>query len=208
MRKKYIIILTSLVFSIMTYSSKWTYDGISNGGLMILYKSLPPTSIMIETPEVMTVSKNQGTFWYSEVSPTRAPIKVDIKIKFNDGIVNNADNGLNKEIIYQIYDQVELTFLDNGVFSLTPTDSNVVNEQTTIDAEAYFVKSGGVILDGENGKKVQRKFINTIQNGLLTIDNSPIYIDAQFNKKNKELMSGSYSGTVKLEIEFKGKGGI
>lgn len=209
--KRTFIIIIMLLISTLTLASKWTYEGITNGGLMLLYKALPPTIISIDTPEEMTVSKDQGMFWYTDVNKSNQPLKLDISIQFRSQVVGEGENGLNKQIINAIYNQVELTFENNGEFSLNKVSKNKKEKVSdgatdTISAEAFFVSKAGVAENG--GKKIQRTFNNTVQNGLLTMDGNPVYIDVQFNKEKKTLASGSYDGILGVYVEFKGKGGL
>lgn len=211
MKIKYLYLLGIFISSI-TLASKWTYDGISDGELMILYKTLPPAAINISEVEEMVVNKNIGTFRYTDTNKSKEPLEVDINITFDPNVVTNGENDLNKQIINTIYNQVELRMVNDGKFFLNKFESgknqnkkqNIEQKEGIIDGHAFFVNKSKVYI----GTKIIRKINNTIKNGNLTIDGEPIFIDAEFNRDRKQLLSGNYKGTVTLEVEFKGTGGI
>lgn len=166
---------------------------------MILYKTLPPLIIDIDSPERMTVSKEAKNFKYSDIVSSKKPIQLRIEIKFNDSIINS--NNINKEIVRTVYDSLKLSFVEQGKFRLYGVENNILNE--SIDGEVFFTNENGVIEGEMNGKEIKRTLHDTIQGGVLS--RKDIYIDAIFNQEGKKLLIGNYSGTVSLDIEFMGK---
>lgn len=211
MAKKLIILLGSLLLSTGVFSTTWEYEGGLDGesGLMIVYKTLPPLIVEVDEPELMTVPKGTKSFKYSEVVRSKKPLNVKIEIYFNNSVVE--DNGINKEIIRTIYDTAKLSFVEQGEFKLIKEDSGVGPRESnvddtdveSIDGEVFFTNSIGVVKAQGNGKELISQIGDTISSG--TLHKSDIYIDAQFNKKEKELLSGQYSGKTTLVVEFIGK---
>ncbi len=206
MRLKLLMGLGALFFSLTSFSTEWKYEGGLDGGagLMIVYKSIPPIKIEVDEPETMVVPRGKQTFRYTEVSKIKEPLKVKIEVQFDSSIV--SDNGLNKDIVNQMYNSAKLWFDNDGMFEMIASDklifkaNNLVNSEN-IKAEVFFVDKNGV---NEMKQKVTR-FKETIQNGLLISEEE--YIDAKFNLDSKVMSSGSYRGVTKLNIEILGKNG-
>lgn len=202
------LIVLFFIITINSFSTIWNFNGLDGeAGIILIYKTLPPLTVEVEQPEKMVVSKEQKNFKYSEVSPSRKPLQVKIEIKFNDSIIEA--NNINKEIIRTIYDSAKLSFLNEGKFSLIKhTQENGMKknkellpvEETIIDAEAFFTNDKALF----EGKEIERVLKDSIQGGTLT--RQDIYIDAEFNKNNKILLAGEYSGSITLVVEFIGKG--
>lgn len=200
---KYKIIYIFLIFCIskIIYSgTNWQFSaGVNgNGGLMIVYKTLPPLVVNVDQPKVMRVKKGRDPFKYSESSGENKPLNVMIKVEFNKEVV--GENGINKEIIRSIYNNVTLSFKNNGIFSLIKTTEK---SDLQIDAQAYFTDQNGIRINDKAHPIINRNLSDTIQNGILL--QNDIYIDAEFNKMQQELLEGRYEGTVILEVEFNGK---
>lgn len=200
--KKYLKILCSyiIVVSISYSGTIWKFSSGVNGsgGLMIVYKTYPPLVVNVEKSKIMRVKKGNEKFTYSKVIEGGKPLNVDISINFNQGIID--ENGVNKEIIRSIYNNVTLSLKNNGKFYL---ETLVNDESYTIDAQAYFTDKNGTRINDKSHPIINKELLDSIQNGALR--QSDIYIDAEFNSERKELKIGKYSGSVILEVEFNGK---
>jgi|GEM_PF-6373799 len=203
--KKLLKLFLLCCMSILSYSATWKFEGGLNGdeGLMLIYKTLPPLIIEVDSPETMRVSKNIGEFTYSKVTNLKRPLNVSIKVSFNNDIIEN-NNAVNKEIVRTIYDTTKLSFKDNGRFYLRKTNGKLrrLDVENQIDAYAFFSTSNGE----KEGDIINRGLGDTISNGTLSQNN--IYINAIFNQEKKELIPGEYSGIVTLMVEFLGRGEI
>ena len=203
MKRIILYIFIGFITSINLFSTKWEYGGLDGeAGITLLYKTLPPLIVDIEKTEILKVAKTNQSFKYSEVSDKRAPLNVNIEVSFNNEIINN--NGVNKEIVRTIYNEVELSFEENGIFFLIENNTPIDQEIKTIEAEVFFTSRNGEV-EG-NGKKIRKILGDTIKDGKL--QQNDIYIDAVFNSSKQLLFSGEYKGTVVLVIEFIGKGAI
>lgn len=200
--KKIIIIFNLFIVSVFG-KTEWTYSGITDGGLMILYKTLPPLVVEVDEPEIMRVKKGSESFKYSNVTKTQKPLNVNIEIKFNNSIIE--ENAINKDIVQTIYDSVRLSFQNDGIFNLYKNTDGILPKNTieSIDGEVFFTDISGTRLPGNEAKILLKPLGNTIQGGVLSQNN--IYIDSEFNKNKKEILPGNYNGEVKLEVEFIGK---
>ncbi len=208
---KKIITFLFVILSMESFSTKWNYGGGLDGeaGLMLIYKTLPPLSVKVEEPEIMSVVSGNQSFKYSEVSKSGKPLNVKIEVYFNDNIVE--DNSINKTIISTIYDSIRLSFVNNGNFFLYEEIGKVENKagKTTIkaiDGEVYFTDSSGIEEATNKAKVIQRKLGETIQNA--TLKREDIYIDAIFNRRGEELIAGEYRGYTTLIVEFLGRGAL
>lgn len=199
---KIVIIFNLLIVNIFS-KTEWTYSGINDGGLMILYKTLPPLIVEVDEPEIMRIKKGSETFKYSNVTKTKKPLNVNIEIRFNNSIIE--ENAINKDIVQTIYDSVRLSFQDDGKFNLYKSTEGILpkNIVESIDGEVFFTDISGTKLQGNEAKILVKPLGNTIQGGVLSQNN--IYIDSEFNKDKKQILPGNYSGEIKLEVEFIGK---
>lgn len=208
MKKLLLFILVGLISHINLYSTRWDFGGLDGeAGLIILYKTLPPLIVEVEKPEVLKIPKTNKSFKYSETVSKNTPLNVNIEVIFDNKIINK--NGINKEIVRTIYNEVELSFDGDGKFKLDRVDNSSkekIKEKTlsSIDGEVFFTNRNGVT-DGD-GKKVKKILGDTIKDGKLKQDD--IYIDAIFNSELKSLNSGRYIGKATLIVEFIGKGAI
>lgn len=207
MNKKIIFLISGILLTVSTFATTWKFEGGLDGksGLTIVYKTLPPLIIDVDEPEMMVVPRGNQMFRYSEVSRSKQPLNVSIKVFFNKSIVE--DNGINKNIVRTLYDTVRLSFSNAGKFELIKKSGSVQpkSNDITVDGEVFFTNRNGAI-EGNNGKLLEKKIGDSIQNGILS--EQEIYIDARFNNQKKEMLSGQYEGKVTLEIEFIGKGAI
>lgn len=200
MKMASIFLFIILNFKYLNSETIWSFSSGVNGtgGLMIIYKTLPPLVVDVDTPKLMRVKKGNDIFKYSEASGENKPLNVRVKVQFNTEVVE--DNGINKEIIKNIYNNITLSFKNYGRFQLKPLDKN---NDLNIEAQAYFTDFNGVKINDKAHPIINKNLGDTISNGLLS--QNDIYIDAEFNKERKNLLAGEYKGTVILEVEFNGK---
>lgn len=206
MKIKLLMGLLTFILSINSLSTEWKYQGGLDGGagLMIVYKSVPPIKIEVEEPEIMVVPRGTQLFKYTEASRKKEPLAVKIEIQFDSSIVQ--DNGVNKQIITQMYNSAKLWFDNNGYFEMI--DSNGVIPKANNQENSRSIKAEAFFVDKNKANEKKETIINfkeTIQNGLLVSDKA--YIDAKFNTEGKEMLSGNYRGVAKLNIEILGKNG-
>lgn len=207
--KKKIFFIINLFSFVFLFGTTWKYEGGLDGeaGLMIVYKRLPPLIVEVEEPEIMNIPSGNNSFIYSQVSRARKPLNVKIEIYFNNSVTQ--ENGINKEVIRTLYDTAKLSFKNEGNFILNIENSgispkNVVGDNNfSIDGEVFFTNLNGLPNIDGNGKELTLKIGDSILGG--TLYRSDIYLDAEFNKQKKFLLSGQYSGGAVLMVEFLGK---
>lgn len=204
MNKKIFIFILGIILNISIFSSSdWQFtSGINgDGGLTIVYKTLPPLKVEVDSPEPMRIASGNQSFTYTSSNSSGKPLSVKIEIKFNNGIIDN--DTINKTIVTTIYNKVKLSFENNGDFSLIKDGK----PEDKIAGKIYFSTAEGVKI----GEELMKPFNQTIQNGTLKVDT--VYINANFNEDNKmitpkldKLTEGSpdYSGTARLNVEFLG----
>lgn len=212
MVKKIIVGVSVLLLSVIAFGkTTWKLNGALDGdaGLMIVYKTIPPLMVDVEDPDLMVVSKSRGSFTYSEVAKSKQPLKGRIEINYDKDVASQGNNGLNKNIIRTIYNSVNISFLDNGVFALRKDTTGIepkkgerrLDLENQIDGEVFFTSSKGLTRNSDKRQKL--KLEDTVQNGVLRT--ADVYIDARFNKGGKELMAGKYRGVTTLVVEFVGQ---
>lgn len=205
---KRIIILFLLLLSFNSFSTKWQYGGGLDGeaGLMIVYKSIPPLVLKIDEPETILIPSGNGTFKYSEISKSKKPLNVRLEVKFNSHIVEN--NSVNKSIISTIYDTARYSFINNGSFFLEKTSikNGEILIEEGIDGEVFFTDINGNEEAANKAKIINRKLSESVKDGILNRED--VYIDAIFNRRNKQLTTGRYEGKTTLVVEFLGRGAL
>ncbi|WP_130891793.1 hypothetical protein [Fusobacterium ulcerans] len=204
MNKKIFIFLLGIILNISIFSSSdWQFtSGINgDGGLTIVYKTLPPLKVEVDSPEPMRIASGNQAFTYTNSNSSGKPLSVKIEIKFNNGIIDN--DAINKTIVTTIYNKVKLSFENNGEFSLIKDGK----PEDKIAGKIYFSTAEGVKISEE----LMKPFNQTIQSGTLKVDT--VYINANFNEDNKMITpkldkltedSPDYSGTARLNVEFLG----
>lgn len=201
---KKVMIFFFMIMLVNVYGvTEWDFHGINgNGSLTILYKTLPPLVVEVDEPEIMRIKRGTSKFKYSNSTKSQKPLNVNIEIQFNDGIIDQ--NGINKDIVQAIYDTVNLKLLGNGKIELRAMNETIwprIDGTGVINGIVYFSNISG---DKENnGESITRKLGESIKGGLLT--SNDIYIDAEFNQEEKEILAGTYLGKITLEVEFIGK---
>lgn len=212
MKKLWILglfILTATISSgaVNNYSSEWKVTGISSdGGLMIVYKSLAPLSLTVEDPKTMKIPKGIKEFTYSQITGGR-PLKVSVQTKYNSTINNELD----KNIIKTIYDSVKFGFEStytsgSNNFKLDyfsqKGENYSENEKIEkyINGRAYFTNLNAV----ETGNTDSKQLSDNIKVGTLTAET---YLDAKFTVPDSvQLLGGeTYRGTLRVKAEFLGK---
>ena len=185
-------------------ASTWKVNGIStNGGLMIIYKSMAPLILDVEAGEKkMLITKEQKNFTYSKMAG-KHPIKVIARAEYNPDIVGQGGNELNKNIINTIYNRVSFEFPQPDFkLNYIPKNGEEAKPDKYIDGKAYFTDKNGV----QNlGTKQESNLINNIVSGKLTT--SEVYVDAQFTVPNNvNLLGGeTYRGSVRITAEALGQ---
>ena len=196
------------------YSSTWKVNGISeDGSVMIVYKSLAPLSLAVESPKTMRIPKSTKSFKYSSVTGGK-PLKITAGTKYNDSIQNEVD----KNIIRTIYNSVKFSFesnyrskLNNFKLDYFPekgedhaadtSGNNNDNLKKYIDGRAYFTNQTPSV---DLGETYEVELSDNIGGkGTLTAE---AYMDAEFTVPDTtELLGGeTYKGVIRLKAEFLG----
>lgn len=186
MRKIYILSLF-LVLAIFSYSNNVTWTGDS-GKITIIYKVVDPLIVTVEQPEKLTVSANQKTFTYSDMTKSKKPLLVTVKTTYNSGTVD--------DILRKIYEIVYFELEKTGKFELT----NGTNPEL-ITGQGYFIDSQANATKNTKLTAINKPFANNVGGDTFSTTTE---IDVDFTLPDGEVPMGLYTGTLRLNVWFAG----